>query len=265
MGGAVLLAGLLVGASFALAQETEEPEVAVAGDALDRGFHLFREGAHMVRGHLDRIAEELGTTPEELRDQLADGATLEEIATAAGVDLDALFEELRLEALVAVDQQVAEGSLTEEQADRIKERIESFEPGEGFFGGHRGFRGGLPGLGGFFGDLDLDMEELRELMESGMSLDEALDSMGVDLDALVAEATAEALAHIDELVAEGNLTEEQADRIKERIESFELGDGLPFGLGGFRFPPDGFGHHHGPGLGFFGDEGANVEEALLDA
>lgn len=293
MGGAVLLAGLLVGASFALAQETEEPEIAVEGDTLTRGFHLFREGARMLGGGLERIAEELGTTPDELWAQLGEGATLEDIATAAGVDLDAILEQVHQEALAEIDQQVEDGNLTQEQADSIKERIESHNPGDGFMSGlrgPRGFRGGPPedfdgegrlfggmrgpgGFGGFFGDLDLgvDLAELGDLLKSGMTLDEALDSLGVDLDALVADATELALAHIDELVAEGKMTQDQADQIKERIEGIDLTDGFPFGLRGLNFDcdldMDGFGSHHGNGFGFFGDEGVddtNAEEALLN-
>ena len=41
------------------------------------------------------LAELLGLTKEELRDQLQDGKTLEELAEAAGVDLEAYREEMR--------------------------------------------------------------------------------------------------------------------------------------------------------------------------
>lgn len=282
MGGAVLLAGLLVGASFALAQETDEPEITVDGDSPDRGFHSFRDDVRLWRGNLDGIAEEMGTTLEELRDQLAEGATLEDIAAAAGIDLDAILEQLRQASLAAIDQQVEEGNLTQERADAIKERIESFDATDGFPSGFHGFRGGLPedfdradhpfdrrrgfgAGGGFLGDLDLDVDlaELGDLLKSGLNLEEALDSMGLDLDTLVADASDAALTHLDELVADGTMTQEQADRIKEMMESIDLTNGFPFGLHdlhfdfGFdmeNFDMDRFRGHGGDRFGFFGDD-----------
>ncbi|MDX2343709.1 MAG: hypothetical protein QNL12_08280, partial [Acidimicrobiia bacterium] len=168
MGGAVLLAGLLFGASFALAEETDEPEITVEGDTMERGFHSFRDGARKFGGNLEAIAAELGTTLDELKDQVAAGATLEEIATNAGVDLNALFEQLRTDALAAIDQQVADGNLTQSQADSMKERIESFDPENVFSFGPRGERGDghlFGGSGGFLGDLglDFDLAELGDL------------------------------------------------------------------------------------------------------
>jgi polyhydroxyalkanoate synthesis regulator phasin len=294
MGGAVLLAGLLVGASIALADDadTTVPETTTEGDAVERCHDFFRDRAQMFGGNLEELADELGSTLDELRNQLTEGSTLGDIAADAGIDLDEILAELREEALAAVDEKVSSGDLTQEEGDRIKERIESFEPGEFSFGD--GFRGHLPegfhfgrGFGdfrGFFGDLDLDIDlsELREALESGLSLDEALENAGIDLDSAIADAQASALAHLDELVADGTITQDRADQLKEMIESFEPGDGLPFGERGFRFdfggfdfegfdfdfegfPFDRFDGHRGHG--FFGggpDDGANAEGALLD-
>ena len=111
---------------------------------------------------------------------------------------------------------------------------------------------------GILGDLDIDLDGLRELIESGTGLEEALEGLGVDVDAMISEAIETATAHIDEMVAEGRISQERADEMKERLSDFELGDGFRFGS------RDG---ERGPrGHGFFGDRGgeANAEEALLD-
>ena len=270
MGGAVLLAGLLVGASFALAQETDEPEITVEGDTMERGFHSFRDGARKFGGNLEAIAAELGTTLDELKDQVAAGATLEGIATNAGVDLDALFEQLRTDALAAIDQQVADGNLTQSQADSMKERIESFDPENVFSFGPREFRGErgdghlFGGSGGFLGDLglDIDLAELGDLVKSGLGLDEALAELGVDLDIVVADATAAALEHLDELVVEGTITQGQADSMKERIESFDPENVFSFGPREFR-GERGDGHLFGGSGGFLGDLGLDIDLAEL--
>lgn len=254
-GGAVLVTGLLVGASLAVAQETEAPEVTTEGETLDRGFRSFREHARLGGG-LERIAEELGTTLDDLRSQLRDGSTLEELADAAGVDLDALRAQMKEEALAAVDEKIASGDISQEQGDAIKERIESFEPGD------RARRGGIGhflGLGRLLGDLDIDRNELRDLVESGTTLDEALESLGIDVESLVAEATEDALARVDELVTEGRITQDKADEVKERIESFDISEGLRFGPRGHR-------GHRGGGFGPGGSAAdLNAEDALFNA
>lgn len=260
MGGAVLMAGLLVGASLALADEADEPDTTTQEETRGERDGFMRDRFHKMASGLEDLAAEFGLPLEEIREQLHDGATLEEIAEELGVDLDQVFTDLRERALAEVDDRVAAGDLTQEQGDSIKERIESFEPGEGPFGarpdrGMRDFRG-------FLGDLDIDLDGLRELIESGMTLDDALEDLGLDVDALLSEAVENATAHIDELAADGRITQERADAMKERLESFELGERFPFG--GRGFGDDGF---RGPrGHGFFDGQpnDANAEGALLD-
>jgi polyhydroxyalkanoate synthesis regulator phasin len=63
----------------------------------------------------------------ELRDQLRDGSTLAEIAQAQGVDVQVVIDALVAEAKAHLDEKVAEGDLTQEEADErlaeITERI----------------------------------------------------------------------------------------------------------------------------------------------
>lgn len=323
MGGAVLVTGLLVGASFALAQDADEPEVTEETEAnLDEDSENpshFSGPTHMWGADIDDLLSDFGLTMDELKSQIADGATLEEIAAAAGIDLEGFLTRLRADVLGSIDDSVAAGDLSQQQGDAIKEKIESFDleeglqfrpsdglgtlpkgmdfDGRGFGFQGRGF-GGFGDMGGLLGDLDIDLDELREQLESGASLDEAFDALGIDLEALAAEAQADALAHLDEMVTDGVMTQEQADSIREMLESIDLSEGLPFGIGGFRFGgplPDfdldeldldgfnfedfdfgdfdfeGFRGPHGPGHGFgFFDGGdvpgdANADEALADA
>ena len=127
-----------------------------------------------------------------------------------------------------------------------------------------------------FGDLDVDLGELREQLESGASLDEALDGLGLDLEELAGQALEDALAHLDEMVAAGRMTQEHADSLEEMIEGLDFSEGLPFGIGGFRFdgefpkfPMDGMHGPGGHGHGFFEDRDCAPspigEETLLDA
>ena len=275
------MAGLVVGASLALADEADEPEVVVEDKSADR-----------CRGHLyglfGELTEELGVDLEEIKDQLREGATLEEMVEDLDVDLDAALEAVKDRFLAELDERVAEGDLSEERADDIRERIEDFDLDElpplprGFQRFGNGF-GDMRGFGDFDFDLDFDLRELREKLESGMSLDEALGDLGVDLEEMLEDARSAAIEQIDDLVADGVISQERADALKERIESFDLGEGFPFGPRGFRFGFDferfdGLDferfrgpHGHDRGFGFFGDrddhpsDEVNAEDASLSA
>ena len=279
MGGAVLLAGLIVGASIAFADDTSDADATVKEKdcAFPGGFH----------GLWDDVIGELDIDLDELRSQLREGATLEELAETAGIDLDAAIQDAKDALTDAIDEKVESGYLSEERADALKERIESFELEEYRFGprGDRGFGfgfGDMRGFGSPFGDFDIDLSELHDLLESGMTLDEALPELGVDIDGAIEDARQQALDRIDSLVEDGVLSEQRAADLKEMIESFELGDGFPFGRGGFHFRFDyngegqefsydfeDFPGRHGRGFGWFhGDDGstenANADSAMLN-
>ncbi|MDJ0952420.1 MAG: hypothetical protein QNJ81_01950 [Acidimicrobiia bacterium] len=265
LGGAVLLAGLLVGASIALADDTE-------------GAGVDEKNVENCRGHFhgltEDIADELGIPLEDIKTQLRDGATLQEVADDLGVDLEQAISSVKDRILEELDERVAAGDISEERADAIRERVEDFELGE--FPGPRGFAGFGHGFGDMLGfhDLDIDPSELREKLESGLSLDEALEEMGVDLEATLQDARDAVLERIDELVADGVITQERADLIKEMIESFDASAGFPFGARGFnfdfeRFEDFDFGEFQEPhrrGFGFFfGDDAeTDAENALFN-
>lgn len=156
---------------------------------------------------LDSVAEHLGISSEEL----------EEATKAAAVD--------------QVDEALADGRITQEQADELKSRIEAGEaPGflvPGLFGfrGHGGPDGG-PGAHMFFGDklssaaeyLGLTEAELRVQLE-GKSLADVAEAEGKSVDGLKQAILAGAKSGLDEAVQDERLTQEQADAMYERLQS----------------------------------------------
>jgi len=280
MGGAVLLAGLLVGASIALADDdpavTSEDSTATESERPARGWH----GA--ICGTVDEVLEEIGVAAEDFREMVVDGMTIDEIATELGIDLDEVVADVKDKALEAIDEKVAEGVISEERAATMKDRIESFDLDsiesrlEGVGERVRGFMGDMLGRGGFggfgLGDLELDVSELRDLITDGLTMDEALEELGIDIEAMMEEAQAGMLEHIEEMVADGRISQEQADQMIERLESMDLSEGFSFGTRGFRGDCDGDGEGFRGGRGFGhgirGDDGStsdlNSEEALLD-
>jgi hypothetical protein len=125
------------------------------------------DGADLLRGHgahggaggpggwggmsLDAAAEALGMTADELRTALeAEGTTLAEVAEAEGVEVSALVDALVKWATERIDEAVASGRLTQEQADEriagLETRLTEMVQQELRRGG-RGPRGAAPGTG----------------------------------------------------------------------------------------------------------------------
>ncbi|MDZ7674431.1 MAG: hypothetical protein U5K30_05125 [Acidimicrobiales bacterium] len=113
-------------------------------------------------GHRFPILEDvigvLGIGAEELRDAIADGRTLAEIAEANGVEIQAVVEALVETYEERIDRAVEDGRLTEDEAAEKRadatERAEAVVDGEVELGGPRHGRDGHHGPGGRFGPGD---------------------------------------------------------------------------------------------------------------
>ena len=108
----------------------------------DARSELGGEGRGGPRGHhgpgrlmgalhgLDSVADAIGIAVDELRDALADGQTLAQVAEANGVDPQAVIDTLVTEASEWLDEAIADGRLDQEDADErraeLTERITEF-------------------------------------------------------------------------------------------------------------------------------------------
>jgi predicted DNA-binding protein YlxM (UPF0122 family) len=128
----LLLAGL-AGATFAFAQEPTPP-VPFGGRGGGGGRGGFGPGDFGWAGGgqwtaFDTAAEDLGLTPEELFAELHAGKSLDEIAEAKGVDVQTVYDAMKVardEARKqAIQQAVEDGRLTQEQADQMSEEPEN--------------------------------------------------------------------------------------------------------------------------------------------
>ena len=208
------LALAIAAGSFALAGALGAGPAAAEGDGDDRGAH-HDHGAHDKGAAL---AEALGVTVEELE------------AAKRQVALD------------RIDAAVADGELSEERADALREAVES---GEGR--SHRGH-----GFG--FGWHDDEGDE-------GAAFAEAL---GVTVEELEAAMREVALDKIDAAVESGRLGEERAEMLREAIESGEPFERERFDRG---HRGRGFSFHKGDfdGFGFDGTMTAEErQQAMFD-
>jgi hypothetical protein len=178
-----------------------------------------------------------------------DGSFLERVAARLGIDADQLEQAIRDTRNEDVDSAVESGDLTEEQAERLKERLDEkpalreprfgfpgpafdfeFKRGEGpplpFFEdrgkGHGWFRFGLgllesvEELADFLGISQQQLVE--ELMAEDASLASVAEAHGKSRDELKAFIGAEADEKLVEAVEAELLTQERADEIRENLD-----------------------------------------------
>lgn len=148
--GAVLMVVLLAlgAAGFAYAQEPQPTEPVPLGPGYGRGGMMGRwnQGAAGSYGPMHEamvaaMAEALGMTAEELNAELAAGKTMWQVAEAKGLSLED-FQTLMLDARkAALEKLVADGVITQAQADWMLSRMQGMW-------GRGGGQGGCPMHGG---------------------------------------------------------------------------------------------------------------------
>lgn len=233
--GAALVGVLAFSAiSFAQSPDTDTssaPVIERLQQGIQNGFQRGgpggRGGPGEVRGErgerLAELAAAMGMTTEALQAALDGGQTLEEIAAANGFDLQA---HALTQAQEHLAQAVADGKLTQEEADaKLAEIQTAIENGE--FPGRRGFGPGHGARGERGSDLaealGMTQEELKAAIQSGQTVEEIAAEKGVDLQAFFLTQAQERLT---EAVAEGKLTQEEADaklaEIQTAIENGEF-------------------------------------------
>lgn len=141
---------------------------------------------------------------------------------------------------------VTDGTLTQAQADRVATTLAEARPeGRGPGGGHHGGHGGgQVGLAAAAEALGLTEDEVQTALRSGQTLADLAEQEGVEQAALVDALVAAAQEHLAGAVADGRLTQAEAD---ERAET--LRERITASLDEVRGPGRGHGGHHGGPLG----------------
>lgn len=104
---------------------------------------LARQRLSSYIDHEALVAEALGLSVDELEAALAGGQSLSDLMTAQGLTAETLQTALQTAYEAAIARAVADGVITQAQADAYL----SASPNFGLFGGHHGFGGGRGGHG----------------------------------------------------------------------------------------------------------------------
>ncbi len=183
--------------------------VAISGAAAD-------EDDGLVGSFLAKVAEKLGVSEDELKTAI---------------------DEARDE---TIDEAVDEGRLTEEQGERLRE-------GNFFFRGLHGgiWRAHFDVMKNAADVLGMTRADLMEQLADGNSLAELAEAQGMSVDDFKAALLDKIKAQLDEMVSDGDLTQDQADDFYQHTEGMIDGivnaEGCFHAFGSMRGGPRGFG------------------------
>jgi len=102
---------------------------------------------------------------------------------------------------------VADGTITQAQADAVIAALDAARPADAMRGG----RGG-PGLDIAAQALGMTAEDLHTALQGGQTLAQVAEAQGVDVQVVIDAMVAERTNHINDEVASGELTQEEADQ-----------------------------------------------------
>ena len=208
---------------------------------------------------LEPAATALGLTTDELRDELAAGKSLSDVAEEQGVERSTLVDALVTAGKEKLDE------IEAKLPDLIDAALDAKLPdGDGFSG-----RGRSPGAAMGF-DLDaaaevlgLTLDDLRTALRDGTSLADLAEQKGIDQQKVIDALVAGVKSHLDQAVADGKLTQAEADeRLQGATERITKLVTEGFSAGGWGHGPgngDGSGQPgtDQPGTDAPGDDGGN--------
>lgn len=138
-------------------------------------------------------------------------------AANLGVSQDKVTEALEATKKQMIDEAVQQGKLTQEQADKMKS-----DKGLGFFGFGHGRGHGFVGPGGNPDDaakvLGISADQLKTLLQSGKKIEDIVTEHGMTMDQFREKMQELKKEAISKAVSDGKLTQEQADKMIQRME-----------------------------------------------
>jgi len=180
-----------------------------------------RPGERPIHALVDIVVEATGLERQEIRAELREGASLADIITANGGDVDSVIDS----ATERINGALADGQITQEQADLLLANLEDAINGtlleERFPNRGEGrprMQAAQSLIEATAAETDLEAREIMQQLRDGSTLADIITANGGSVETVVASAVADATDRINAAVAEGRLTQEEAD---ERLASLE--------------------------------------------
>lgn len=203
---ALLAVGVLGGASPAAAQGSDED-------------YPLRQ--KLVDDLISIVTAGTGLSETELVSAVLGGKSLAEIIAAQGANVDAISAQLNAAAVADITAAVADGTLTQAQADRLLDRVDPAI--ERILGGGRGKINPVTRLvntvttGALVDEVvhqtGLTLREVNRALRDGQTLTQITTENGGDSALVVSRAVERVTRRVNTLVERGRLTQAQADGV----------------------------------------------------
>jgi hypothetical protein len=173
----------------------------------------------VIAAAVQAAADQTGLTVEELAAGLQDGSTLAEVVTAAGGDVQAVIDAAVAAGQIRIDEALAAGRITAEQAATLtQELVDGITAAvNGEIGPRWMGRGALRVAGArelvsvVADATGLTAQEVAQQWRDGSTLNDIATANGADPAAIIETAVADATERVNQAVANGRMTQTQAD------------------------------------------------------
>ncbi len=210
--GALLVVGAIYGTRTAFASAQSRQPVVMAGEMDEGDFDLEEDYECDCPDWFVIAAEALSMDEDALWEAFEGGQTLAQIAAEQNVDPQTIIEAVIAAETTFTAEMVTAGEFSQEEADEwlaelpaeaqafMDESIADWELWEG-----------VDWFGTAATTLGLDEEALFEALDAGQTLTEIAAAQGVAVEDITAAILAAETAWLDEMIAAGELTQEDAD------------------------------------------------------
>ena len=158
------------------------------------------------------MAESLGITVEDLQKRLEAGERMWDIAKEKGVSTDDFRTKMDEAFKKAIAAALAAGDITQEQADLMNQRAQNRQRG----GMRNSMRDYMQTAMAYV--LGITTEELKSRFDAGEKMLDIIQKQGLTVEEFHTKMVEAGTKAINQAVADGKLTQEQADRIIENMK-----------------------------------------------
>lgn len=196
------------------------------GQKAGSGMGMGRIGQFKGHNILTNLLKENGATDEEINSTLNSGKSLYDFAIEKGLTDEEIKAYMVSEKLKIIDEAVASGKMTAEQGEEAKTKIEENSAdctfkgeGNGRMNGIRGMKhGGHEVFTNLLKEKGVTDEEINSALDSNKSLYDLAIEKGLTDEEIKTYMVDQRIKSIDEAVANGNMTAEQGEEAKTKVQ-----------------------------------------------
>ncbi len=170
-----------------------------------------RNGKRGILTHDEKaavVANTLGISVDELEAAKEDGSSVSDLAAANGVSTDAIADAIYAASVTKVNQMVADGDLTQEEADALLDRLALKQLAKSVIDRSVITERIASAVG-------VSVEEWQAARENDGERSELIEAAGLTRDDIVEIKTTAINEMIDQAEANGEITAEEADQLRE--------------------------------------------------